>query len=382
MIIKNAKIVLENKIINNGWLEIEDGIIKKINEGSYDADGLDLKGNWLLPGFIDCHVHGGYGVDFETGTLEGFETFSRKVVQEGITSYVQGSVTNSLDNNLNYMKQFSLFMNKKNISGAKCLGIHLEGPFISPEKKGAHELSLLEPPNISTLKLLIDASNNNIKIVTYAPDLQDGNFTKYLLDNNIIPSAGHTNISFSECEKDYKIGFRHITHLFNGMSGVSQYEPGLASFSLYKDDILCEVISDGIHINPDTLKLIYKIKGPEGICIITDAMNAKGLNDGEYKLGNLEVIKKGMKVSLKDSGVLAGAGATYDHNVRTFFNSIGNIKMNELIKMTSINISKQLNIFDKTGSIDINKKADLVVLDDQLNILKTIVEGRILYESK
>ncbi|AKU79639.1 N-acetylglucosamine-6-phosphate deacetylase [Spiroplasma turonicum] len=381
MILKNAKIVLENNIII-GWLEIENNIIKSINEGSTDLDGINLNENWILPGFIDCHVHGGYGVDFETGSLESYKLFSNKVVREGITSYVQGSVTNSLESNLMFMSEFKKFMNLNYKDGAKCLGIHLEGPFISPDKKGAHELSLLEKPNIQTLQKLIEASGNNIKIVTYAPDLQDGSFTKYMLENNIIPSVGHTNISFSDCERDYEIGFRHITHLFNGMSGVSQYEPGLAMFSLYKDDILCEVISDGIHINPDTLKFIYKVKGPNSICIITDAMNAKGLDDGEYKLGNLEVIKKGMKVSLKSSGVLAGAGATYDHNVRTFYSAIDNLSMTNLIKMTSINIAKQLNIFDKTGSIEVNKIADLVILDQNLNVKKTIVEGKILYESK
>ncbi|QHX36638.1 N-acetylglucosamine-6-phosphate deacetylase [Spiroplasma sp. BIUS-1] len=379
MILKNAKIVLENKVINNGWVELENRVIKSVNEGTTDLEGMDLKGKWLMPGFIDCHVHGGYGVDFESGTIEAFEKFSKNVAQEGITSYVQGSVTNSKENNKKYLTEFAKFMQSPMI-GSKCLGLHLEGPFISKEKKGAHELSLLENPNIESLKELINFSNDNIRIVTYAADLQDGSFTKFMLENNILPSVGHTNMSFSECEKDYEIGFRHVTHLFNGMSGVSQYEPGLASFSLFKDDILCELITDGIHIEKDTLKLVYKIKGPENICIITDAMNAKGLDDGEYKLGNLEVIKKGMKVSLKDSGVLAGAGATYDHNIRTMIEANPQIEMSDLIKMTSTNIAKQLNIFDSTGSIEVNKFADLVVLNDKLEVEKTFVEGKVVYE--
>lgn len=379
MILKNAKIVTENKVIENGWLELEENKIKSINEGNTSLEGIDLNGNWLLPGFIDCHVHGGYGFDFESGSINAFESFSKNVVKEGITSYVQASVTNSKENNKKYFEQFAKFI-KSQKDGAKCLGVHLEGPFISKDKKGAHELSLLLDPNIDYLKELIEVSNNNIKIVTYAADLQDGSFTKFLLANKILPSVGHTNMSFAQCEKDYEIGFRHVTHLFNGMSGVSQYEPGLAAFSLYKDDILCEVITDGIHIEKDTLKLIYKIKGPENICIITDAMNAKGLDDGEYKLGNLEVIKKGMKVSLKESGVLAGAGATYDHNVRTMLEANKDISMTDLIKMTSINIAKQLNIYEKTGSIEVKKSADLVVLNNNLKVIKTIVEGKIVYE--
>ncbi|AGR41126.1 N-acetylglucosamine-6-phosphate deacetylase [Spiroplasma taiwanense] len=380
MIIKNAKIVLENEIIEKGWIEIENEIIKSINNGETDLDGINANLNWLVPGFIDCHVHGGYGVDFETGTIEGYKKFAKLVAQEGITSYVQGSVTNSKKNNHKYFTEFKKFMKDQEKLSSKCLGCHLEGPFISPEKKGAHELELLELPNINSLQELIELSDNNIKIVTFAPDLQDGTFTKYLIENKIIPSAGHTNISFSDCRKDFNLGVRHITHLFNGMSGVSQYEPGLATWALYNDEILCELITDGIHIHPDTLKLIYKLKGPEKICIITDAMNAKGLSDGEYKLGNLEVIKKGMKVSLKESGLLAGAGATYDHNIRVMKKTIENLSMSDLIKMTSINIAKQLNIFEKTGSIEINKKADLVILNKDLFVEKTIIEGKISYE--
>ncbi|AGR42096.1 N-acetylglucosamine-6-phosphate deacetylase [Spiroplasma diminutum] len=379
MILKNAKIVVENKIIENGWIELDGKIIKSVNEGSTDNDGIDLEGNLLMPGFIDCHVHGGYGYDFESGTYEAFEIFSKNVAKEGITSYVQAGVTNSKENNMKYLSEFAKFMANQS-NGSKCLGLHMEGPFISKEKKGAHELALLMDPNIEYLKELITASQDNIRIMTYAADLQDGSFTKFLLENNILPSVGHTNMKFDQCLRDYEIGFRHVTHLFNGMSGVSQYDPGLATFALYKDDILCEVITDGIHIEKDTLKLIYKIKGPDNICIITDAMNAKGLDDGEYKLGNLEVIKQGMKVFLKEGGVLAGAGATFDHNVRTMIEANNEITLTDLIKMTSINIAKQLNIYNQRGSIEKNKYADLVVLSKDLQVLKTFVEGELVYE--
>ncbi|QBQ07671.1 N-acetylglucosamine-6-phosphate deacetylase [Spiroplasma gladiatoris] len=380
MILKNAKIILENKTIENGWVLIEDKKIMSINEGVTQLEGIDLQGNFLLPGFIDCHVHGGYGVDFESGTVDAYQKFAKLVVKEGITSYVQGSVTNSKEDNIKFMSAFKVFMSDYQSKSAKCLGIHMEGPFISPEKKGAHELKLLEKPNLKTLKELIELSGNNIRIITYAPDLQNGEFTNYLLENDILPSAGHTNTSVQNFLKDYKLGVKHLTHLFNGMSGVNQQEPGLATAGLYFDDILCEVITDSIHIQPDTLRLIYKIKGHKGICIITDAMNAKGLDDGEYKLGNLEVIKEGMKVYLKEGKALAGAGATYDHNIRVMLKEIPNLTLNELIYMTSINIAKQLNIFDKTGNIEVNKFADLVVLNKNYEVEKTIVNGEIAYE--
>ncbi|AHB36387.1 N-acetylglucosamine-6-phosphate deacetylase [Spiroplasma apis] len=380
MILKNAQIVLENGIIENGWIEIENKKIKSINKGECLKDGIDLDNNFILPGFIDCHVHGGYGVDFESGDIESYHKFANIVKREGITSFIQASVTNSKDNNLKYLKAFSEFMKNQRSKNSKNLGCHLEGPFISPSKKGAHELALLETPNINTLNEFIEASDNNIKIVTYAPDLQDGSFTKYLLENNILPSAGHTNLMLKDFIKDYNLGVKHVTHLFNGMSGVSQHEPGLATAGLYFDDILCEVISDGIHIKPETLRLIYKVKGPDQICIITDAMSAKGLSDGNYKLGNLDVIKEGMKVYLKEGGALAGAGATYDHNVRVMMKEIPGLTLNNLIKMTSINIAKQLNIYGQVGSIEVGKLADLVVLDNNYDVIKTIIEGELAYE--
>lgn len=381
MILKNAKIVLENKIIENGWIEINNSIIKSINDGNCNIkDAIDIKGDWILPGFIDCHVHGGYGVDFETGTVEGFEKFAKLVGQEGITKYCQGCITNSDEDNTKYFTAFKEFMiNSKIKEKSFCIGCHMEGPYISPARKGAHELALLKKPIIKDFENLNKLSGDNIKIVTYAPELDDGEFTKYLLKNNIIPSMGHSDIRSRDVEKYYKMGAKHVTHLFNGMSGVSQHEPGLASFALETDDVLAEVITDGIHIQPETLKLIYKVKTPDNICIITDAMNAKGMPDGEYKLGNLEVIKEGMKVSLKDSGLLAGAGATYDHNVRTMIKAIGEIKMTDLIKMTSINVAKQLGIFNKTGSITENKLADLVILDKKLFVKMTISEGNIIF---
>lgn len=381
-LIKNAKIVLETEIIEKGSLLIVDNQIADIFPSDVTLPNIDIQidvqNNWVLPGFIDCHVHGGYGVDFETGDQNRFAIFAKQVAQEGITKYCQASVSNSIADNDRYYAEFGQFM-KQNNFGAKCLGAHLEGPFISKDKKGAHQLDLLLLPNIELTKKWNDLSNHNLKIVTYASDEQNGGYTKWLLNNQIIPSVGHTNLLASEFEKDYLIGVRHITHLFNGMSGIDQYRPGLVVAAMLKSDVLCEVISDGVHLQPEILQLIYKVKTADQICIITDAINAKGLADGEYKIGQLAVEKKGIEVRLKSNGALAGAGATYDHNVRTF-QKICNIPMLELIKMTSINIAKQLNIFDQTGSIAKNKLADLVILDHDLNVQLTIVEGKIVFQ--
>ncbi|PPE05128.1 N-acetylglucosamine-6-phosphate deacetylase [Williamsoniiplasma lucivorax] len=378
MVLKNAKIVLEDRIIDNGYLIIEKDRIKDIAPGDTNEDGLDLKGKWILPGFIDCHVHGGYGVDFETGNKNRFDLFAKSVGQEGITKYLQASVTTNIPTMEKNYQEFGEYMSRVDRKGAICLGAHMEGPFISPEKKGAHDEKLLIKPSEELTEKVMQWSKNNLKMVTYAADLQDGSYTKFLLRHKIIPAVGHTNMTAKEFEKEYLLAVRHVTHLFNGMSGVDQHRPGLVVAAFNHQDVLAEVISDGIHLQPEILQLIYKIKGPNHICIITDAMNAKGLRDGNYLLGKLPVIKTGMKVCLKSNGALAGSGATFDHNVRTM-KQYTNASMLDLIKMSSINIAKQLNIYNKTGSLAPKKLADIVVLDRDLHVEMTIAEGKVIY---
>ncbi|ATG97420.1 N-acetylglucosamine-6-phosphate deacetylase [Mesoplasma lactucae] len=383
MILKNAKIVLENEIIN-GYVEITDDKIIDIKQGDYSgSDAVDLEGNWLLPGFIDCHVHGGYGISFESGSVEAYKEYAKKTTIEGVTGYCFTSVTNSDADNDKYYSEFGKFMvNENHGLQAKCFGAHMEGPFISPLKKGAHDPKLIKKPSIELTKRWNDLANGTLRIVTYAPEEQNGEYTTWLIQNKILPSAGHSNVSAIEFEKnDYRLGVRHVTHLFNQMSEVDHHNPGLAVFALTHDDILAEVISDGVHIQPEVLKMIYDCKSADSICIVTDGMLAKGMPDGNYILGELPVYKKGIEVRLQHGDNLAASAAPYDHNVR-FYQKTCDIPMTELIKMTSINIAKQLNIFDKTGSIEINKQADLVCLDKDLKVLKTIVDGKICYEKR
>lgn len=216
--------------------------------------------------------------------------------------------------------------------------------------------------------------------MTYASELDDGSYLQFLINNQIIPSIGHSNLKANQFEQVYLLGVRHITHLFNAMSGVDQHNPGLVVASFNHKDVLCEIISDGIHLDKEILKMIYNFKTADNLCIITDAMNAKGLDDGIYKLGDLEVYKKGIEIRLINNNALAGAGATYDHNIRVI-KQVCDVKMTDLIKMTSINIAKQLNIFDTVGSIEVNKLADLVVLDDDLYVNKVLVEGKIVFKN-
>lgn len=382
MILYNAKIILEDKIIENGWIETEDNIIKTINSETYKGkEGIDVKGNILMPGFIDCHVHGGYGFDFESSSIEDFNQFAKKIATEGVTKYCQATVAQPYDAIEKALTVYAKWMKEENNGPqARQIGAHLEGPFISKEKKGAHKPELLFDADKQITKKWIKASNNNIRLITYAIENDKCNYTTFLIKNNILPSVGHTNASAKLFkEKGIDSGVKHITHLFNAMSGVNQHQPGVATQSLIDDNITCELITDGIHIKEEVIKLTYKLKGHEQIIIITDAMNAKGLTDGDYKLGPLDVEKKGQKVVLKGTDTLAGSGATYDHCFRTM-KKIIDLDYVKMSYMSSINVAKQLNIFDKTGSIQEGKLADLVILDKKNeNVILTITEGEIAY---
>ncbi|WP_339022279.1 N-acetylglucosamine-6-phosphate deacetylase [Spiroplasma endosymbiont of Crioceris asparagi] len=382
MILKNCKIVLEDKIINNGYLEIKDQKIIKISDTKISGDNeIDLKNKTVLPGFIDCHVHGGYGITFESANINKYQEFAKNVAKEGITSYLLATVAMSDENCVKLFPLFNEFLQNQQQKSAKCLGINMEGPFINEIKKGAHEVSLLRKPSIKDMEKYLKLSGNNIKVITYAPELQDGEFTKFLIKNNIIPSCGHTNLYAVDWNKHYADGIRHITHLFNAMNGVDHRNAGLVTSLLQQKGMVTELITDGIHVQKETMQLAYHALGADNLVIITDAMSAKGLPDGNYKLGNLDVVKKGMQVNLAGgAGSLAGSAATYDHNVRTFIKTIDGLDLRELIKMTSINFAKEIGIFDKTGSIAENKYADLTILDENNNIYMTIVNGEIAFE--
>ncbi|WHQ37398.1 N-acetylglucosamine-6-phosphate deacetylase [Spiroplasma sp. SV19] len=379
MILKNAKIVCEDQVIANGWLEIKDNKIISINSGSTLEPGYDLQQAIIMPGFIDCHVHGGYGEDTEKGTITSFQKFAQEVAQEGITKYCQTIITGSDETITSILTVYQDYMANYNKGPqARQIGAHLEGPFISKVFKGAHDESLLQKPNIDLLKKWITASNDNIRIVTYAPEEEDGSFTKFLLEHNILPSIGHSNATFDLVAERVKMGVNHVTHLYNAMSKYDHRQPGVVPAVLNFNEVVGELISDGIHVNANIINLTYKIKKATGIALVTDAMLAKGLPDGEYQFGPLPVVKTGQKVVIKGTDTIAGSVATYDYCVRNFYH-FTNCSLQELALVASTNIAKQLGIFDKTGSVAVGKLADLVVLDSELKVLMTLCEGEIAY---
>ncbi|WP_338978185.1 N-acetylglucosamine-6-phosphate deacetylase [Spiroplasma endosymbiont of Panzeria rudis] len=393
LVLNNAKIISIKKIINNGFLVIKDNLIFQINEGKYnyefqDAQVIDCHNQTIIPGFIDLHVHGGYGYSLMDGTIESINNFAKLVPKEGVTKFCYATVTASKKEIDNVLSVFAKYMKTENKGNkARIIGAYLEGPFISELQKGAHTPSLLHVPDLNLVKSWNIISNKNLKFIVYAPEIdpnlnnKNSNFISSLIKNNIIPSVGHSNATFKEITKTVEYGLTHITHLYNAMSPYNHRDPGVVPASLYYDQLVTELICDGIHVDIDILAITYKIKGADGICMITDAMSAKGQPDGKYLLGPLLVIKSNNKVTVEATGKLAGSIATMIAGFKNLL-KITNNNWQDCIKMASYNSAKQVGIANKTGDIVIGKLADIIVLTKNNDIFLTICEGKIAYQQE
>lgn len=396
LILKNARIVSTEKIIDFGWLKIQNKLIVKIEKGSYEENNnvtiIDCKNKTIIPGFIDIHVHGGYGysfIDEKKSLQELLDNFAQIVTKEGVTKFCSATVTATKQELDRFFKQFGQYMEENQPEAqAKVIGVYLEGPFINLQYKGAHDSDLLVAPNLEWIKEWKQLSNNNLKFVAFAPECdknfnsKTNNFTTFLLNNNIVPSLGHSGASFSEVKLAIKYGLKHVTHLYNGMSEFKHRFPGCVPAVLNNKEMMAELICDGIHVNLDIIKLTYKIKGANHIIMISDAIGAKGCPDGEYQLGSLAIIKNGNIATLKNNkNAISGSVATMIDGFKNLL-KVTNNNWQDCIKMASYNSAKQLKIDNITGDIKENKLADLLVLDQKNDIYLTICEGKIAFKDK
>lgn len=358
-----------------------------IKDGKIANDGRSLvikKGYYAVPGFIDEHTHGGYGTDVMDADYEGLRNLTNKLPGEGVTAFLPTTMTANLndikaaiDNTL----KVKSYNENNEFGGAEIIGLHLEGPFINKRYKGAQPEDYILTPDVEMLKELIKHSHNNVKKLTYAPELDNNfEFIKCLTNNDIIPSVGHSDGTFSQIETAVENGLSSVTHFHNGQSPHHHREPGVVTAGFALDELSVEIICDGIHLHKDTVKAVYKIKGRDKIILITDSMEAKGLKDGEYELGGQKVIKTGSEARLGDK-TLAGSCLTMIEAVRNIIKFTG-CTLEDAVTMASTNPARDLNILYRKGSLDIGKDCDLVILDSNYNIVKTLCKGKVVFKTK
>ncbi len=373
--IKNSNIYFEGKKISKGSISfINEKISLKEEKGRY----LSLDDKYIiLPGFIDEHIHGANNHDAMDGSTEDIEMIAKSLPQEGVTSFLATTMT--MDNNsiIKALTSIKEYIEKYNNNGAKVIGIHLEGPFISKDNAGAQNINDIVKFDENLFDSYLKASDNNIKIVTLAYEENGLSMVKYLKERNIVASIGHTNCSSSLLEKGINEGITCSTHTFNAMKGIHHREIGTVGQVMLNDNINCELICDLHHVSIDAIKLLFKVKGKEKIILISDSMRAKYLKEGNYTLGGQEVIVKDGTARLKN-GTLAGSILKINEAIKNVQNIL-NLSIEELSDLASKNPSKNLSLDNKIGSIKEGKFADLVIVDRNFNVYMTIVHGKIVY---
>lgn len=375
-IIAGPKIYAEQGIIQRGSLVIEGGKIVSIEEND-NATLRFPEHYYLVPGFIDLHVHGANHSDVMDGTEEALTTISQALAMEGTTSFLATTMTSSPAKLERALKAIHAFKLKPN-HGANILGVHLEGPFISSKKAGAQCAEYILQPDIERFQYWQQISNNLIKLVTLAPELEGAlPFIQYLEQQNIVVSMGHSDANYQETLAAITHGCEYATHLFNAMRGIHQREPGLVTAALL-ENIFTEVIADGVHLHPAILRLILKLKQQKKIILVTDAMRAKCLADGCYELGEQAVeVKQG--VARLPDGTLAGSLLKMPDAIRNMM-QFAQCDFLDALKMATENPAKALGVFHKKGGIAVGKDADCVILDDEFNVVLTMCEGKIAFQ--
>ncbi|WP_243385571.1 N-acetylglucosamine-6-phosphate deacetylase [Bacillus kexueae] len=384
----HATIYGEKDVIENGFLSIRNGQIEHI--GEYDSPLPFQHGKIVhlpstykvIPGRIDVHIHGANGADVMDATHDALETMATSLPKEGTTSFLATTMTQStkaiedaVSNVASYIKK------KKNVPQADILGIHLEGPFLNPEKTGAQPSEHLLDPSLSLFDHWQRVADGRIKLVTVAPELRGGlEFIRHLQNNGVVASIGHTNATNEEVTKAIQAGATHVTHLFNGMRGLHHRDPGTAGTALLRDELKVEVIADGIHVHPEMLNLTYQVKSSDKIILITDSMRAKCLRNGTYELGGQTVSVQDGEARLFD-GTLAGSVLTMNDAVLNMM-KYTECTLEESIVMSSVNPAKQLGLFHQIGSLKEGKDADIVILDEQNDVFMTICKGKIAYQKE
>lgn len=385
--IYNGRVITPYRLLENGTVLIEDGKIISVCKGNSDFPGaqmIDAQNNYVSPGFIDMHTHGGGGHDFMDGTVEAFLGAAKMHSLHGTTALVPTTLTSEISDLLN---TFSVYNQAKeeNTEGAQFLGLHLEGPYFAMSQKGAQDPRYIRLPAKKEYEAILSHSKDIIRW-SAAPELEGAmEFGREMARRGILPAIAHTDATSDEVAEALENGFTHLTHLYSGMSGVMRRNAfryaGVIESAFLFDQLTVEIIADGIHLPPSLLQLIYKQKGPSRIALITDSMRGAGMGPGDSILGGL---KDGMKVIIEDGvaklldrTAFAGSVATTDLLVRNMIQLAG-VPLLHAIQMMTSTPAQICRINDRKGSLTADKDADVVIFDDNIQIKATLINGRVI----
>ncbi|WAZ22515.1 N-acetylglucosamine-6-phosphate deacetylase [Streptomyces cinnabarinus] len=368
LVLKGARVALPTGVVDEGQVVVEgDRIASTAQE---NAQVIDVSGHYLVPGFVDIHNHGGGGASFTSGTvdevLSGIDTHRR----HGTTTLVASTVTGDMD----FLAQRAGLLSELAEQG-DIAGIHFEGPFISPCRKGAHSEELLRDPDPADVRKLIDAARGQARMVTLATELPGGiDSVRLLAEHGVIAAIGHTDATYEQTVEAIDAGATVATHLFNAMPVLGHRAPGPIAALLEDDRITVELINDGTHLHPASLQLAFHHAGADRVAFITDAMDAAGFGDGRYMLGPLEVEVADGVARLVEGGSIAGSTLTLDRAFKRAV-TVDGLSVPDAVTALSANPARLLGMSDTIGSLEPGKYADLVLLDSAFDLKGVLRRG-------
>jgi N-acetylglucosamine-6-phosphate deacetylase len=359
---------------------IEDGRIASISpraavELPTDARVLDFPGATLAPAFFDVHIHGAMGHDVMEATPEALDAMGSFLAAHGTGSFLATTVTAPLDATLRSLSGLAKLLAQPPVAGrAQALGIHLEGPFLSHAKRGVQPAEHLLAPDIATFDRLFEAAEGRIRLMTLAPELPGAiELAAYATARGVRVSLGHSNATAAETRTAIAAGAVSATHTFNAMRPLDHREPGILGTVLTDDSLFAELICDGIHVAPEMVKLWWSAKGPERAILVTDAISAVGMPDGEYRLGSFEVqVANGRAIA---NSVLAGSLLTLDHALANFLEFTG-APLEQALRLLTVNPVAMTGLGDQVGSLAVGEAVNLVALDEAGKLIGSVVNGQ------
>ncbi|MEV7547103.1 N-acetylglucosamine-6-phosphate deacetylase [Streptomyces sp. NPDC089915] len=367
-VLSGARVVLPTGIVAGGRVIVEGSRIA--GSAPEDAGLADLSGHWIVPGFVDMHNHGGGGNSFTSGTAEEVLAGVRTHREHGTTTLVASTVTGDLDELARRAALLAELTQQGEIAG-----VHFEGPFINPCRKGAHKEDLLRDPDPAEVRKLIDAAHGAARMVTLATELPGGlDSVRLLAEHGVIAAIGHTDSTYDQTRQAIDAGATVATHLYNAMPGLEHRAPGPIAALLEDERVTVELINDGTHLHPAMLELAFHHAGAHRVALITDAMDAAGFGDGTYHLGPLEVEVRDGVARLVEGGSIAGSTLTLDTAFKRSV-TVDRLPVESVVQAISANPAKLLGVYDEVGSLEPGKYADLVVLDAEFDVKGVMRRG-------
>ncbi len=368
LVLRGAQVVLPTGITDGGQLAVEGTRITE--HAPENAHVIDVTNHWLVPGFVDLHNHGGGGASFTSGTAEDILRGIHTHRTHGTTTLVASTVTGDMDTLTAQAGLLSELAEQGDIAG-----VHFEGPFISPCRKGAHSEALLRDPDPAEVRKLIDAARGRARMVTLATELPGGlDSVRLLVEHGVLAAIGHTDATYEQTVDAIDAGATVATHLFNAMPALGHRAPGPITALLEDERVTVELINDGTHLHPAALQLAFHHAGADRVAFITDAMDAAGFGDGRYLLGPLEVEVSEGVARLVEGGSIAGSTLTLDRAFRRAV-TVDRLPVTDAVAALSANPARLLGIYDRVGSLEPGKDADLVLLDADFAVKGVMRKG-------